>query len=259
MIDLNTIEALLSDFTKTSPLNKVKELNDLTIFDSPIVGIASANDPLFLKLKDKEVIGPNHMSPKEWFSEAQAVISYFLPFSSEVRRSNYIDPKDPSTEWLYGRIEGEAFNNELRKFVSEKIMELGGNYIIPCHDSRYKVADLRSNWSERHIAYISGLGTFNLGKSLITKKGCAGRFGSVIVDLPLSPTLRSYKDIYEYCNNCGECISRCPVLAIDKNGKKHPPCDKFINDYLKKKFAPRYGCGKCQTNVPCEAGIPIKI
>jgi len=32
-----------------------------------------------------------------------------------------------------------------------------------------------SNWSERHIAYVAGLGTFSLADSFITEKGAANR------------------------------------------------------------------------------------
>jgi epoxyqueuosine reductase QueG len=255
MNDINSIARLLADFISGNPLNKVPELSDMVIFQEPLVGIASANDPLFIKLKHKEVVGPHHMTPTEWLPKAKTVISYFLPFSLRVRQSNHANDGLPSTEWLYGRIEGESFNNAMRKFLTEEIIKSGGKAIAPLHDPRYKVTDRRSNWSERHVAYIAGLGTFNLGKSFITKKGCAGRFGSVITDLSLSPTVRPYQDIYEYCNNCGACIKRCPVFAISKNGKDHSPCADFVNA-MKKKFEPRYGCGKCQTSVPCETRIP---
>ena len=44
-----------------------------------------------------------------------------------------------------------------------------------------KVGDYASNWSERHVAYVCGLGTFGC-QGLITSKGLAGRFGSIITD-----------------------------------------------------------------------------
>lgn len=256
MKDHFNIASLLGEFINTNPLNRVEELDNLTIFDEPVVGIASAEDSLFNELKGESVIGNHHLLPTEWLPEAASVISYFLPFSSKIRKSNRLDDKLPSTEWLYGRIEGEKFSNAVRSFLIDKFTKEGALAMTPCFDTRYKVNGYSSNWSERHVAFIAGLGTFNLSKAIITEKGCAGRFGSVIVDLKLQPVERPYHDIYEYCNNCGACINRCPVQAITEKGKDHVPCDKFLNGVTAKLFAPRYGCGKCQTAVPCEAGIP---
>jgi epoxyqueuosine reductase len=256
--DHTSITNLLGEFTKTSHLNRVEELDNLTIFDEPVVGIASAQDSLFNELKGESVIGNHHLLPTEWLPGAVSVASYFLPFSSRVRKTNRLDGRLPSTEWLYGRIEGEKFNNAVKNFLIDNFAKEGVRAIAPNFDTRYKVNGYSSNWSERHVAFIAGLGTFNLSKAIITEKGCAGRFGSVIVDLALQPVERPYNDIYEYCNNCGACIQRCPVQAITEKGKEHVPCDKFLSGVTAKLFAPRYGCGKCQTAVPCEAGIPRK-
>jgi len=51
---------------------------------------------------------------------------------------------------------------------------------------------LASNWSQRHIAYAAGLGTFSLSDGFITPKGIAMRCGSVVCDAALSPTLQVY-------------------------------------------------------------------
>ena len=227
----------------------------MTIFDAPLVAIASADDPLFSELQKPEVVSPEHFMPKNWLPDAKSVISYFLPFSEAIRKSNIETDYYPSVEWTYGRIEGETFNNAVRNYLSEVITDAGFKCVSPALDPRFKVLGLTSTWSERHVAYIAGLGTFNLSKSLITERGCAGRYGSVITDLEIQPTVRPYTDLYEYCNNCGVCIERCPVNAISPEGKDHSPCHKFQED-MKIKFAPRYGCGKCQTGVPCEYGIP---
>ncbi len=257
MININRIADSLKVYVQESSHNLVKELDNMTIYDEPIIGVASAKDPLFLKLKDIDAIGPHHMTPREWLPNAKSVISYFLPFSLKVRSTNRMDDNLPSTEWLYGRIEGEKFNNKVRSFLHAKLIDMNAMALVPDHDSRYKSIDRRSNWSERHVAYISGLGTFSLAKNLITEKGCAGRFGSIVTDLEINPTQRAYEEIYEYCNDCGACIKRCPASAITKDGKEHDPCDIFLTD-IKEQFSPRYGCGKCQTAVPCEYRIPNK-
>jgi len=114
-----------------------------------------------------------------------------------------------------------------------------------------------SNWSERHITYACGLGTFGLSKGIITKKGVSGRLGSILTDLDLPKDKRGYKDIYEYCTMCGLCIDRCPAHAISIEDRKNSSsCSNFLNKVMEK-HNPRYGCGKCQVSVPCESEIPM--
>ena len=113
-----------------------------------------------------------------------------------------------------------------------------------------------SNWSERHAAYVCGLGTFSLTRAVITKKGCAGRFGRILTDLELEPDPRPYTGVYDYCTRCGACIRRCPVQAISlEQGKQQLPC-RLRSLETQRRYAPRYGCGKCQTKIPCQDRIP---
>ena len=249
------ISRMAEKFIQESPLNKVKDVGIEKIWDPPLVGIASADDPLFERLKDPAVIGEHHLSPREWLPEARSVISYFLPFSAAIRESNYTGGW-PSLDWVYGRIEGQECNKALSLYLAEQIAGIGGKAVVPSSDKRFTIINRRSNWSERHAAYISGLGTFGLGKSLITSKGCAGRYSSIITDLELEATTRIYEDIYQYCNMCLECVDRCPASAIQEEGKDLSVCAHYIDTHIRPKFAPRYGCGKCQTAVPCENAIP---
>ena len=257
MKNLSDITKLVSDFISQSPLNIVNEHGNMKIYGTPLVGIASADDSLFEGLKGEQVVGPHHMSPQEWLPGAKSVVSVFLPYTDTVRKSNYIQGY-PSTEWLYGRYEGEACNKALRRFLEERFNDLGVNAVAPMDDPRYKIIDRRSNWSERHAAFIAGLGTFSLNRSVITRKGSAGRFGSVITDMELEATPRLYSELYEYCTMCNACIDRCPVGAITETGKDHRICHGFLDETLAK-HTPRYGCGKCQTAVPCECSIPGTI
>ena len=201
------IVQMITKYLAETHFNRVAELGIKRIFDDPLVGVAAADNPLFFKLKEPEVIGERHLMPAEWFPEAKTVISYFLPFSVEIRRANY-RPGLPAREWVYGRIEGEECNNALRRHVVEEINRAGGKALAPVLDPRFSVVEKRSNWSERHVAFIAGLGTFGLNKSLITKKGCAGRYGSMVTSLLLKPTYRPYEKVYQYCSMYGECIDR---------------------------------------------------
>jgi epoxyqueuosine reductase QueG len=256
-MQLTDIEQAMREFVAESPLNTVADLAlPFRIYDAPLIGVASAKDTLFNELKEPGAVGPHHMSPVEWINDAGAVVAYFLPFTHAVRAANRARGL-PAMEWLYARIEGEMLNNALRKYLVRFFNEAGHKALAPALDTRFIMEKFSSNWSERHVAYVAGLGTFGLHAALITQRGTAGRFGSVIVNLDLDPTPRTYTQRDEFCTKCGACIPRCPVGAVHGQGKEHGPCLDYLNETLER-FRPRYGCGKCQTAVPCEAGIPKK-
>ena len=156
--------------------------------------------------------------------------------------------------------------NRATVYLAELLREAGGEVAVPAIDPAFSVIrdparaergepPYVSNWSERHAAFIAGLGTFSLSKHLITEKGVSGRFGSLITDLPLTVTPRPYTDPYEYCTFCGACRKRCPVDAIGPQEKDNRICSDFQKG-IRERFAPRYGCGKCQLSVPCETRRP---
>jgi epoxyqueuosine reductase len=251
---LQTLEEDIANFTKNSSQNFLDELNMIQIWDRPLIGVAGASDPLWEKLKEPEIVGPNHLTPKEWLPEAKSVISYFLPFTEHIRSSNRSKGR-PSTEWLYGRYEGEMFNNTLRRLIRDLVEYSGGKALAPALDKRFLVTGYQSNWSERHAAFIAGLGAFGLSRSLITPLGTAGRFGSVIVDLEFESKPSKYQEFDDYCIKCGKCIDRCPYGAINQGGKDNERCSEYLNIIFELN-KPRYACGKCQTAVPCEYRKP---
>jgi epoxyqueuosine reductase QueG len=210
------------------------------------------------------------MPLNEWLPGAQSVVCWYLPFTKAVRDTNRA-PGLPSEEWASARIDGEAFNNALRHFAAGWLKSQGGEAVAPIIDKRFSVVNHIPNWSERHAAFVAGLGTFGLHRALITEKGTAGRLGSVVTTLKLEPTSRPYTRFDEYCPflthqqaetvsgkklKCGACIRRCPPGAITENGKDHDTCGGFIENEVLPLFAPRCGCAKCNVGVPCEGGIP---
>lgn len=271
------IVAKINELFATLPRNVLTQQDAIpaqyvgtVLFDAPLVGFGAADDALFDEYKKGGVIGPWHMSPNEWLGGAQSVISLFFPISEQVRASNRSMKTQASAQWTYARIEGQRYITQFTKALEAWLAENGVRVCVPANDPRF--AGVRfgkgidgyemdetifgSRWSERHAAYVCGLGTFGLSKGLITKKGIAGRFASVIVDLQLPADKRAYTDIYEYCTRCGACAARCHVNAIDlEHGKDHMICGKE-QDRSSVIHAPRYGCGLCQVGVPCETGIP---
>lgn len=271
-MDKQSIVKIASEFIKTSELNYIskddaisEELVGMKIFEEPLFAFGSADDENFKLLKDSNAIGEHFLLPNEWLPNAKTVITFFLPFTDEVIKGNKKDKKWPSNQWLHGRIEGQILVKNLCLVINSKLNEANYESIIPTLDNRFWSStesetkkSFSSNWSERHAAFICGLGTFGLSKGIITEKGMAGRLGSIITKLQLRPDDKNYTDIYEYCTMCGACVKTCPVDAISIiNGKDHKKCSNFL-DLTSEKFKPRYGCGKCQVSVPCERKIPKK-
>jgi epoxyqueuosine reductase QueG len=273
-MDKSDFEKALGEYVKNSPENCVQkeaalrpDLAGMRIFDAPLAGYASAEDPYFAEAKKPGIIGPHFMGPAEWLPGAKTVISVFLPFTEQIRTANRQNMTWPADEWLHGRIEGQAFQNSLCRFVEDLLKKEGFSALAPMLDSRIGRGrplledktdqnNYTSNWSERHAAYAAGLGTFGLSKGLISRKGVAGRYLSIISSFPFEADRRPYTGIYDYCNFCGACAHNCPAGAISKEkGKMHHPCSEFL-DSTKAKHAPRFGCGKCQVKVPCEDKAP---
>ena len=269
---INHIVSLAGKFICETNCNYISEdiaLNPkctgIKIYEAPIFAFGSMDDELYTKFKSSDVIGSHFLSPSEWMPSAKTVISFFLPYAEKIRIANSIISSWPADEWLHGRYEGQSLLIALLQHLVETLMQAGFQSIAPSIDRRYEAGNAEqnikytSNWSERHIAYACGLGTFGLSKGIITKRGMCGRFGSILTELDLPKDSRDYDGIYEYCTMCGKCIDRCPVQAISlEDGKDHMPCNDFL-DKVREKHNPRYGCGKCQTSVPCESEIPERI
>ena len=270
------LQQTMTDFLREHEENRVSaedalrpDLAGMQIYDDPLMGVAAANDPLFLQLQTPGVVGEGALLPADWLADAVSVISFFLPFTERVRCSNRLSADTASDEWLHARIEGQRMVEVFAAALCEKLREAGYDAVCPATDPRFgMIAPFASNWSERHVAYICGLGTFGVSRGLITAKGMAGRFGSIVVNAPLPVTPRPYSDPFAYCILCGACQTRCPVQAIDikrgvVNGKDQTVCSAFVEQSRRPPHGPnrraRYGCGKCQVGVPCESRLPLHI
>jgi len=272
------LQQKLTDLLHKNPENAIQaayaldpEFVGIRYYDAPLLGCADADDPIFVQMQtDPKIVGPMMRLPAEWLPGAKRVLSFFLPYSRAIRTSNLPNPGVPSRQWLHARIEGQAYLMHVCHQLAGWLQDAGYQTVIPAEQpefctqkdpERLKRGEpvYASSWSERHAAYAAGLGTFSLSKHIITKKGVCGRFGSIITDAPLDITPRPYTDPFEYCIFCGRCGLRCPIGAISAlHGKDILACAAFL-DSTAAAYAPRYGCGKCQQEVPCETGIPKKV
>ncbi|MDD5127086.1 MAG: hypothetical protein PHR43_03155 [Dehalococcoidales bacterium] len=270
----------IETFVRDSPLNRLPPDQCLPIFDTPIVQFADGDDPIFTEYKT--IIGKAHLTPREALASAfdskpgtiaphTSVISWILPISRQIRQTNRRHILTPSRPWAYTRWYGELFNEALRKHVVELLTSWGYRAAAPMMQPYFKILSNErgrySNWSERHIAYAAGLGTFSLSDGFITEAGIAHRCGSVVTSLVLPPSPRTAKSPYENClfyanGKCTACIARCPGGAITEHGHDKRKCYQYQREklsYLTPKYGVRVvGCGLCQTKVPCESRNPTR-
>jgi len=271
------IEEEIKKFVRTSPLNCLPGSWDQAIFDEPLVGFVEGDAPIFTEYK--VIIGPDHLTPRQALAKAfhwrlpaeLSVISWVLPIAERARVPNRSETRVPSRLWAETRWYGEQFNQALRRHLVQTLTDMAYLAVAPALRYYFRVKSnkkgLYSNWSERHIAYAAGLGTFSLSGGLITERGVAHRCGSVVTDLVLPATPRTASTPYSNClfytdGSCRACIARCPAGAISERGQDKFTCQQYQRKeiaYLRKEYGVGVtGCGLCQTNVPCEFSCPTK-
>jgi len=275
----------IKDFVTTSPVSRLDFIDNYLMYDEPLIKFADGDDTIFTEYK--KIIGEVHLTPREALAIAYnkspeklpgklSVISWILPIAEETRKSNRKQKKVPSRLWCHTRWYGEMFNEALGVFAVKLLTDAGymatTPYWQPFFERFTNEKGPYSNWSERHIAFAAGHGTFSLSDGFITERGIAHRCGSVVTDLYLSPNPRTAISPYSNCLAyagilCDACIKRCPAGAILEQGHDKPKCMQYMRSLgynvavLKEKGYDNdksiAGCGLCQTKVPCEDKNPI--
>jgi epoxyqueuosine reductase len=278
--DAAWITSLIVDYVAKSPNNSIKNAENEKAWAEPLVGFSRGDDSIYQFYKEN--IGSFHWTPLEIFNltfpdvsakpEELSVISWILPHTESIKADLRKQTKNPSEKWIRARLYGEDFNEELRKHLADTLIKKGHPAVVPILSKSFKMQNserygFATSWSERHAAYAAGLGTFGLCDGLITAKGKAIRCGSIVAKIQVPATTRPYQDHHAYCLHyakgiCGMCMTRCPAGAVTKSGHNKLACAKQCNvtaEYADKQLGLKsYGCGFCQTGVPCESQIPVK-
>ncbi|MFA9378415.1 MAG: hypothetical protein ACERKZ_16970 [Lachnotalea sp.] len=229
----------------------VKESPYQDMFLEPIIGFASADDPMYEKLDD--LIGSPQVHPKVFLETAKTVIVYFIPFSKETVTSIQGE-KVISKAWSKSYNNGNMILNQIAKNLQEQLKTRGitvksepPTYANASYDS----INLSAKWAHKSSAVIAGIGTFGLNHLLITEKGTAGRIGSVVIDSEIEPTKvkENSQCLYYKTGKCKVCVTKCPSGALSEDGN----FDRFrCNAYLDGKniHEQEQGCGMCSSG-PC--------
>ena len=224
------------------------------LFRAPLFACSAADDPGYAALKT--LVGPWHKSPEELLPGARTVLSFFIPFTPAVVRA-------VREAGVVAPVWGEAY---LR--ANELLDEIGGAVSGLLRDEGYAAAPiaathtydpekLQSMWSHRSAAALAGLGSFGVNRMLITARGSAGRFGTVLTTAELEPSPAPAPD---YCLNhtggrCLICVDACPAGAL-KTGEFAP----FVcHDRLLANADRLSEIGFCDVCGKCLAACPLAV
>jgi epoxyqueuosine reductase QueG len=274
------IENNIKSYINNSSNNSLGDKFNEKAISEPLVGFSKGSDPYYEKFKVD--IGDFYWTPLEAFKKVYpeievtaselTVICWVMPYAENVKNDHNKDICYPAERLVRARINGEKVNLELGKYLKELLINCGYEALIPSRSPSWKVEKsekyvVAANWSEKHAAFVSGLGTFGLSGALITKAGIAVRLASVIAKIPLQETKREYTKYNEYClfyskGVCKKCIERCPSKSISEKGHNKIRCKEHINkvvsNYMKEHYDTSVSpCGLCQTRVPCQSSIPL--
>jgi hypothetical protein len=279
------LEKKIKDYVVRSPDNRLEAFDNDAIFDEPLVGFADGYDAIFADYK--KTIGDMHLTPPQAltaqmendgksFNESApvGVISIIFPIAEKTRLGMRAETECTTVRWNHTRWLGQDLVRKTCYYLIDLLQKLGYNAVAPglgkSFSFRRVEGKIASSWSERHIAYAAGMGTFGLSDAFISERGVAIRCGSVVCDVALATTPRIYDGEYANClffvdGSCRRCMERCPGGAIDEQGHDKNKCSATMrnaNDLAEKlgrksAMVGRYAsCGLCMTKVPCEHMIP---
>ncbi|MCP4753668.1 MAG: hypothetical protein GY866_22520 [Proteobacteria bacterium] len=299
MITMNEkVQVFLNDVFAANELNRLPEnYGGGRIFAEPLTGVSRGDDPIFHKYK--EVVAPEHLTPAEMWVQSGLpdgrdlpprlrILSIVFPYVDRIREEGKKAEDYPADIYRIGRNFADDFMSDVLDktvvfFQDQGFQSLAGvRSKIFTILSRQEPPWFYSVWSERHMAFAAGLGTFSLHEGFISEKGCNIRVASVVTDAPLEVTLRKSDDPYANClfhakEECVKCAERCPYGAITKDGHDKLKCREFLRT-MQKEAQERLagilkpirrvadgkenilyatGCAFCQFGVPCTSKNPM--
>ena len=254
---MGSLERFITDFVR----QEVAQAGTETQYRQPLVGFADAGDPRFLQLR--EVVEPTHLLPGDLLPTARSVVSFFLPFAEGIVKANRAGGHRVAREWAVAYVETNALINDVSHRLAAALAGQGVKAAVEPATHNWDPVTLVSRWSHKSVAAIAGLGTFGLHHMLITDAGCAGRFGSLVIDALLEPTSSPDEPATPRCSylvdgSCQACVHRCPVGALTESGLDKQRCYRRLLEVADS--FPELGladaCGKCAVG-PCALEPPV--
>lgn len=241
----STVEAFISQSVAGS--------KERAYFRKPLVGFSSADDPLYGHII--KTVGPHHWRPQQFLPKVKTVISFFIPFQKELVRLNK-GTGPVSDSWGLAYLAANALINSINDNLVELLIGLGADSSSVPATHTFDAQTLKAAWSHRSAAFVSGLGRFGLNRMLITRLGCAGRYGTVFTEADLPASQRSDAEYCLYYKNggCRACLEACPAVSLRADDFDRHKCYARLlsnSEYLNLGGQVADVCGKCVVAGPC--------
>jgi epoxyqueuosine reductase len=224
----------------------------------PLVGVASAEDPLFGRLGS--VVDPGHALPCGLLPEARSVVVFFLPFDRALGEANDREQPLACRAWAESYVETNLLIRKIGGHLGRCLRRAGHAALATPATHEFDEEKLVSRWSHKHIGYIAGLGTFGRHHLLITEGGCCGRLGSLLTSAQIPATPRPVEErcLEKAGRTCLACVSKCRYGALLEDRFDRHACYRqcLENDAHYSDLPLVDVCGKCSCAVPCSYEIP---
>jgi len=236
-------------------IHEVTNQDSITGYRDPIIGFVSADDPGFSNLPI--LTGFSHLLPGDLLPGARSIVSFFLPFAPGIVYANQAHKDLVAREWALAYQETNALIGLITSRLIEKLSHYGIKAAAEPATGNFDQSVLKSHWSHKSIAVMSGIGSFGLHQMVITDAGCAGRFGSFVLDVELPIASPPKKERCEYFETgaCLDCVLACPVIALDEEEPfNRAACWQQClrnGEYFQDLGAEVQVCGKCAVLGPC--------
>ncbi len=245
----------LGDLIKETIIYEVNNNEFVTLYRDPIIGYLAADDPGFADLSEWTRF--DHLMPSDLLPGARTVVCFFLPFAPEIAVANAQEEEQVAREWAVAYQDTNTLIGQINSRLIEELSQNGIHAAAQPATGNFYESELRSHWSHKSIAVLAGIGSFGLHQLVITDAGCAGRFGSFVIDakLPVDPPERKERCEYFEFGTCTDCVDACPVNAISEDEPLDRracwmQCRKNGIDFLNVGDEIKV-CGKCAVLGPC--------
>ena len=248
----------MNELIRETIIHEVNHNTFMTTYRTPVIGFVAADDPDFARLS--EWTAYDHLMPDDLLPGARSVVCFYLPFAPKITYANKQEKEIVAREWALAFQDTNALIGQITSRLIELLNKYGIQAASEPATGNFDESELRSHWSHKSIAVLSGIGSFGLHQLVITDAGCTGRFGSIVIDaeLPIEKPERKERCEYFELGTCIDCIIGCPVNAISEEEpfdrhacRKH--CIKNANDFLDLGEEVKV-CGKCAVVGPCALG-----
>ncbi len=248
-------QVAVTDLVRETIRQVLGESDLATPFREPIIGLVRADDPGFARLS--ELTGIAHLAPGDLLPGARSVVSFFLPFAAEVAAANAREKERVARQWAIAYVETNALIDQITTRLIVSLSQNGIRAAAEPATGNFDETVLQSCWSHKSVAVLAGIGSFGLHQLVITEAGCAGRFGSLVMEAEFPIEKREKKERCDYyaTGACMDCALACPVNAIDAaepfdRRACWAQCLKNARDFLDLRDDVQV-CGKCAVVGPC--------